>query len=215
MSVTSTAVSTHPTVKTNTGLSNGLLGIMCFLTSEMALFGSLIFMYLYVRRAAVHWPLENCIGSICTPIAGVKPFEWQLPTVNTIILLSSGVTMHFAFQALRRGNMRAMYTLLVSTIVLGTIFLGGQVYEYHNLITGKNPLTMGANTYGATFFTLTGLHGAHVTGGIIFLLVLLIGTLKGKYNQTNTMVPHAATLYWHFVDAVWVVLFALFYLTVP
>lgn len=207
MSVISSAVSAQKPVKTNTGLSNGLLGVMCFLTSEMALFGSLIFMYLYVRRAAPHWPP--------TGFSGVKPFEWQLPTVNTVILLSSGVTMHFAFQALRRGNMRSMYTLLVSTIVLGAIFLGGQVYEYHNLITSKNPLTMSGNTYGATFFTLTGLHGAHVTGGIIFLLVLLVGTLKGRFNQGNTMVPHAATLYWHFVDAVWVVLFALFYLTVP
>ncbi len=215
MSATSEAITAHHRARTNSGLSNGLLGIMCFLTSEMALFGSLIFMYLYVRRAAVHWPLQKCAQLTCTPIPGVKPFEWQLPTVNTVILLSSGVTMHFAFQALRRGNMRAMYTLLVSTIVLGVVFLSGQAYEYHNLITSKNALTMGANTYGATFFTLTGLHGVHVTGGVIFLLVLLTGTLKGRYNQRNTMVPHAATLYWHFVDAVWVVLFALFYLTVP
>ena len=111
--------------------------------------------------------------------------------------------------------MPRMYALLVSTIILGAVFLGGQIYEYHNLLTDKNPLLMSSNTYGATFFALTGLHGAHVTGGIIFLLVLLIGTLRGKYNQGNTMVPHAATLYWHFVDAVWVVLFALFYLTVP
>ncbi len=207
MSTTSTEISKHHAVRTNTGFSNGLLGVMCFLSSEMALFGSLIFMYLYERRAAPHWPPTN--------FPGVKPFEWQLPTVNTVILLSSGVTMHFAFQALRRANMRAMYTLLVTTIILGAIFIGGQAYEYHNLLTGNNALTMSGNTYGATFFTLTGLHGAHVTGGIIFLLVLLTGTLKGKYHQRNTMVPHAATLYWHFVDAVWVVLFALFYLTVP
>ena len=207
MSTTGTEISTRRAVKTNTGLSNGLLGIMCFLTSEMALFGSLIFMYLYVRRASHGWPPPG--------FTGATPFEWQLPTINTIILLSSGVTMHFAFQALRRGRMGSMYTLLVTTIVLGSIFLGGQVYEYTNLLTRANPLTMGGSTYGATFFMLTGLHGAHVTGGIIFLIVLLIGTIKGRFGQKSTMVPHAATLYWHFVDAVWVVLFALFYLTVP
>jgi cytochrome c oxidase subunit 3 len=216
MSATSSVVTTHRhTAKTNTGLSNGLIGVMCFLTSEMALFGSLIFMYLYVRRAAPHWPPLNCTPHGCYLIPGVEAFEWQLPTVNTVVLLSSGVTMHFAYQALRRGSMRSMYVLLLSTIVLGAFFLGGQAYEYHHLLTGKNALTMSGNAYGATFFTLTGLHGLHVTGGIIFLLVLLFGTIRGQFSRRNTMVPHAATLYWHFVDAVWVVLFALFYLTVP
>jgi cytochrome c oxidase subunit 3 len=202
MSVTSPALPAHQKVKTNTGLSNGLLGVMCFLTSEMALFGSLIFMYLYVRRAAPIWP----------PL-GFAAFGWQLPTVNTVVLLSSGVTMHFSYQALRRGNMRLMYALLGVTILLGSAFLGGQAYEYLNLINNDH-LTMAKGIYGATFFMLTGLHGAHVTGGIIFLFVLLVGTLRGKFTRTS-MVPHAATLYWHFVDAVWVVLFALFYLTVP
>jgi cytochrome c oxidase subunit III len=197
------------TAKTNTGLSNGLLGVMCFLVSEMALFGSLIFMYLYVRRASLQWPPQNPPG-----LDLFKPFPWQLATVNTVVLLSSGVTMHFAFQALRRGNMRMLYTLLITTIVLGALFLGGQAYEYTNLIYVDH-LTMAVGTYGSTFFMLTGLHGAHVTGGVIFLLVLLIGTVRGKFNQSHTMVPHAATLYWHFVDAIWVVLFALFYLTVP
>jgi cytochrome c oxidase subunit 3 len=203
MSASSPTLPARQRAKTNTGLSNGLLGVMFFLSSEMVLFGSLIFMYLYVRRASPIWPP-----------AGFHHFGWQLPTVNTVVLLSSGVTMHFAFQSLRRGNRRAMVTLLVTTIVLGLVFLGGQAYEYTNLI-GNEHLTMAGGTYGATFYTLTGLHGAHVTGGIIFLLVLLSGTLQGRFGQGSTMVPHAATLYWHFVDAVWVVLFALFYLTVP
>jgi cytochrome c oxidase subunit 3 len=203
MSATSPALPAKHRANTNTGLSNGLIGVMCFLTSEMALFGTLIFMYLYTRRAAPLWPPP-----------GFKNFGWQLPTVNTVILLSSGVTMHFAFQALRRGDVSRMLSLLVLTIVLGVTFLGGQVYEYNNLINNEH-LTMAVNIYGASFFMLTGLHGAHVTGGVIFLLVLLFGTVRGKYTKDNTMVPHAATLYWHFVDAVWVVLFALFYLTVP
>jgi heme/copper-type cytochrome/quinol oxidase subunit 3 len=206
MSAGTTAVTPHARPNTNTGLSNGVLGIMCFLTSEMALFGSLIFMYLYVRRAAPVWP---------PLIPGLhkyyERFDWHLPTVNTVVLLSSGVTMHFAYQALRKGNTRRMLFLLVVTIILGIGFLGGQAYEYKHV----TDVAFNTQAYGATFFMLTGLHGAHVTGGVIFLLVVLVGTLRGKYTQKHDIVVHAATLYWHFVDAVWVVLFALFYLTVP
>jgi len=210
MSTASTVVPTHPRPNTNTGLSNGFIGIMCFLTSEMALFGSLIFMYLYVRRAAPVWP--PLIPGLAHGVHQYyERFDWHLPTVNTVVLLSSGVTMHFAYQALRRGNIQRTLFLLVVTIILGIGFLSGQAYEYKHL----KDVAFSTQTYGATFFLLTGLHGAHVTGGVIFLLTVLIGTLRGKINQGNDMVFHAATLYWHFVDAVWVVLFALFYLTVP
>jgi cytochrome c oxidase subunit 3 len=188
----------HP--QTNTGLPNGVLGIAAFLTSEMTLFGSLIFAYLYLRRAAPVWPPKGWIH-----------FEWQLPLVNTVVLLSSGVFMHFAYQALRAGNVRRTITLLVITIILGVLFLSGQVYEYKHVQAG---LALNSTIFGATFFTLTGLHGLHVTIGVIFLLIVLVNTMRGKYTQQNDMVVHAATLYWHFVDAVWVVLFALFYLTV-
>lgn len=202
MGTTSHAVeAAHTPHRTNTGLSNGLLGIMCFLTSEMALFGSLIFGYLYARRASPQWPPR--------PFEHLH-FEWQLPTVNTVVLLSSGVTMHFAYHALRRGNVRQMLTLLVITIVLGVLFLSGQAYEYKHI----EHLAINNSIYGATFFTLTGLHGLHVSGGVVFLLITLLGTLRGRFTQQNSMVVHAATLYWHFVDAMWVVLFALFYLTV-
>jgi len=210
MSAGSAVVPTHKKAQTNTGLSNGFLGIMCFLTSEMALFGSLIFMYLYVRRAAPVWP-PLIPGLAHGAHQYYERFNWPLPTANTVVLLSSGVTMHFAYQALRRGNTQRTLVLLVVTVILGIAFLSGQVYEYKNL----KDVAFSAQTYGSTFFLLTGLHGAHVTGGVIFLLTVLIGTLKGKFHQGNDMVFHAATLYWHFVDAVWVVLFALFYITVP
>ncbi|MGH2346130.1 MAG: cytochrome c oxidase subunit 3 [Chloroflexota bacterium] len=206
MSAGTTAITPHERPNTNTGVSNGVLGIMCFLTSEMALFGSLIFMYLYTRRAAPVWP-----PLIPGTHTFFERFDWRLPTVNTIVLLSSGVTMHFAYQALRRGDTRRMLFLLIVTIVLGVGFLSGQAYEYLHVVDVR----FSSDTYGSTFFLLTGLHGIHVTGGVIFLLVVLIGTLRGKYTQQNDMVVHASTLYWHFVDAVWVVLFALFYLTVP
>lgn len=211
MSTTSHAVEAasghgHPKPQTNTGFSNGLIGIMCFLVSEMGLFGSLIFAYLYVRRASPHWP--PYIPGTTTQF---DSFEWQLPTVNTVVLLSSGVTMHFAYQAFRRGKMDRMLQLLIVTIILGASFLGGQVYEYIHV---KQHLAINTSSYGATFFMLTGLHGFHVTLGVIFLLTALIGTLKGNVRPPASMPLHAVTLYWHFVDAVWVVLFALFYLTV-
>lgn len=206
MSAGTTAVTAHTRPNTNTGLSNGFLGVLCFLVNEMALFGTLIFMYLYARRAAPVWP---------PLIPGMhkyyERFDWPLPTINTVVLLSSGVTMHFAYQALRRGDTRRMLVLLTLTIILGVGFLSGQAYEYKHLVD----VNFTTQIYGATFFMLTGLHGLHVTGGVIFLLVVYAGTLRGKYTQKNDMVVHAATLYWHFVDAVWIVLFALFYVTVP
>ena len=196
----------HPRPKTNTGFSNGIIGIMCFLVSEMALFGSLIFGYLYVRRASPHWP--PYIPGTSTQF---DSFEWQLPTINTVVLLSSGVTMHFAYHAFRRGKLDRMIQLLVLTIVLGAGFVSGQVYEYIHV---KQHLAFNTSSYGATFFMLTGLHGFHVTLGVIFLITALVATLKGKISPPASMPLHAVTLYWHFVDAVWVVLFALFYLTV-
>ena len=206
MSATTEAVhGHHPSARTNTGVSNGVLGVLCFLVNEMALFGSLIFMYLYARRASPIWP-----PYVPGTHTHYEFFALQLPTINTIVLLSSGVTMHFCFQALKRGDMRRMLTLLVLTLILGLGFLGGQAYEYKHLLD----VNMTSNIFGATFFTLTGLHGLHVSGGVVFLLIILFGTLRGKYNKNNIMVPHAATLYWHFVDAVWVVLYAMFYLSV-
>lgn len=187
----------HP--PTNTGLRNGVIGVATFLCSEMTLFGSLIFMYLYIRRAATVWPPP-----------GFNRFDWHLATVNTVVLLSSGVTMHFAYQALRKGHTSTTIKLIIITIVLGVTFLSGQVYEYKNVQAG---LSLSHNTFGATFFTLTGLHGLHVSLGVVFLLIVLFNTIKGRYTKENDIVVNAATLYWHFVDAVWVVLFALFYLT--
>lgn len=214
MNAVSTADHAHHPVRTNTGLMNGLLGMMAFLSSEMGLFGTLIFMALYERRSAARIP--GCPSAWPTCIPGThKVYEFfgsdlALPTINTVVLLSSGVTMHFAYQALRRGNMERMLGLLLVTIVLGIGFLGGQAWEYIHVVD----VSLTTNIYGATFFTLTGLHGLHVTGGVLFLLFILFGLRRGKYNQRNYMVPHAATLYWHFVDAVWVVLYSLFYLTV-
>ena len=212
MDAVSTTIHSHHHARTNTGLLNGLLGVMCFLISEMGLFGTLIFMALYERRSAHAVPGCASVWPTCIP-GTHTPYEFYdltLPTINTIVLLSSGVTMHFAYQALRRGNRSRMLSLLIVTIILGIGFLSGQAWEYKHVVD----VNLTTNVFGATFFTLTGLHGLHVTGGVCFLLFILFGLSRGKYSKDNYMVPHAATLYWHFVDAVWVVLYSLFYLTV-
>ncbi len=176
--------------------SNEFLGVAFFLCSELVLFSSLIFAYLYLKRVSPVWPP-----------AGEDRLEIGYPFINTIILISSGVTQHLAHGAIRRGQQTRYLVLLAVTIVLGSAFIGGQIYEYHGLHTALN-----RDTFGGTFFTLTGLHGAHVTGGILFLIWVFIRSLRGKYNRYHHFAVEAGTLYWHFVDAIWVVLFALFYL---
>ncbi len=177
-------------------MSNGMLGMIFFLCSEAVLFGALIFAYLYLRRVGPSWPPH-----------GETRLEIGYPFINTIILISSGVVQHFAHGAIRRGQMSRYLLLQIIAIVLGAWFVGGQAFEYAHLNTAIN-----RDSFGATFFTLTGLHGAHVSIGILLLIWVLVGTLRGKYNQYKHFPVEAATLYWHFVDAIWVVLFSLFYL---
>ncbi len=180
----------------NTRFSNGLLGVIFFLCSEVALFGALIFAYLYLRRTAAVWPPP-----------GIPKLEVVLPAVNTVILIISGFWCHFADTAIAKGNTRRFLLLLALTILFGAAFLGGQAYEYAHLKTAINH-----DIFGATFFTLTGLHGAHVTLGVLALIVVFILGLRGRWTPDHHFAVHGVTIYWHFVDVVWVLLFAIFYL---
>ncbi|GAC1427538.1 MAG: cytochrome c oxidase subunit 3 [Chloroflexota bacterium] len=183
-------------------ISNGLLGMIFFLSSEAVIFSSLIFAYLYLRRVHPLWP-----PLVPGTHLQEKRLEIGYPFINTIILISSGVTQHFAHGAIRRGNMPRFIGLSIATILLGSWFVGGQIWEYKHLETAID-----RDPFGGTFFTLTGLHGAHVTAGVILLIVLLVASLRGKFTQYRHFPIEAGTLYWHFVDAIWVVLFSLFYL---
>ncbi len=180
----------------NTRLSNGLLGVLFFLCTEVALFGSLIFAYLYLRGFSAQWPPK-----------GISKLELALPAVNTLILIISGVWCHYADTAIARGATRRFMLLLALTIIFGATFLGGQVWEYKHLQTA-----ISHDIFGATFFTLTGLHGAHVTLGVIALLIIFILGLRGRWTRDHHFAVRGVTLYWHFVDVVWVLLFAVFYL---
>ena len=198
MSSVSTTVAAHGhrPVRRNTRFGNGFLGVIFFLCSEVALFGSLIFAYLYLRRSLGTWPPP-----------GIPRLEVVLPAINTVVLVTSGFFCHYAYTAIKHGRQRLFMVLLLLTIVFGAAFLGGQAYEYKHLQTAIN-----RDIFGATFFTLTGLHGAHVSLGVLALIAVFMLGLRGRWTRDHNFPVHGVTLYWHFVDAVWVILFAIFYL---
>ena len=135
---------------------------------------------------------------------------WGVPLLNTLILLSSGVTVTIAHHALRAGNRMQLLIWLAATIVLGALFLNFQAHEYIEAYTGLN-LTLGSGIYGSTFFMLTGFHGLHVTLGAIMLTIIWLRCLKGHFNRDHHFAFEAVAWYWHFVDVVWLGLFLFVY----
>jgi cytochrome c oxidase subunit 3 len=135
---------------------------------------------------------------------------WHLPLINTILLVSSSVTITIAHHALKKGHRGALKLWLAITVLLGLSFLTLQAEEYVHAYKELG-LTLGSGVYGATFFMLTGFHGAHVTIGSIILLVMLIRVLRGHFDAEHQFGFEAASWYWHFVDVVWVGLFVFVY----
>ncbi|HXW51935.1 MAG TPA: cytochrome c oxidase subunit 3 [Candidatus Acidoferrales bacterium] len=176
-----------------------LLGFLFFLISDCVIFGDFIFTYLYLRNASPVWPYGLGIH--------IERPDLYLASVNSIVLFGSGATMHYAMEGMRHARLRQFVWFTVATIILGSMFLGGQAWEYTHLHD-----TWSGSTFGASFFTLTGLHGFHVFIGVIFLITVLIQTLRGTYTPQRHFGLTAATLYWHFVDVIWVALFFLFYI---
>jgi len=177
-----------------------LLGFVLFLMSDVVLFSAFIFAYLYLRNSVPDWPPITTAGQL-------PRFDVAFAAVNSCVLFGSGATMHFAMESWKHLKKDAFNAWMLFTIVLGTMFLGGQAYEYHNL-----KITWAGSTMGASFFTLTGLHGFHVFVGVIYLITLMIQANKGVYTGSKYFGLTAGTLYWHFVDVIWVALFFLFYL---
>lgn len=180
-----------------------LTGFVLFLLSDCILFSSLIFAYCYLRLSAPQWP----------PLLNGHQLPWfdtSFAAFNSIVLFGSGVTMHFALENWKHLNKGKFYVWLVATIVLGLGFLGGQAHEWTGVFS--TGLTWSNSTMGSAFFCLTGLHGFHVFVGTIFLTVLGVQASKGVYTGNKYMGLTAGTLYWHFVDVIWVILFSIFYL---
>lgn len=139
-----------------------------------------------------------------------KPMgAWGLPALNTLILLTSGVTITWAHHALKAGNRKHLILGLFLTVALGYTFVGLQALEYTHAF--HDNLTLGTGIYGSTFFMLTGFHGLHVTLGAIVLTVVLFRSMKGHFTPENHFAFEAGAWYWHFVDVVWLGLFVFVY----
>lgn len=188
------------------GLSNGMLGFYLFLASEVMFFGGLFAAYFTARADAPEWPPE----SLLTPdqiAAGVElELHAALPLVATIILVISSVTMQIGVMQIRKGSQTGLIWSLFISVVLGAIFLAMQMYDYAQLHFNADD-----TVFGSTFYTLTGFHGAHVAGGAIFIAVVLIRALGGQFSARHHDAVEAASMYWHFVDVVWIALFTILY----
>ncbi|HET6598606.1 MAG TPA: cytochrome c oxidase subunit 3 [Burkholderiaceae bacterium] len=159
------------------------------------------------------WP-SAAIGVTGSPAGTIEPFTtmgpWPIPTINTALLLSSGVTLTIAHHALLAGHRVRTIAFMWLTVLLGLTFLGFQVYEYHHAYTELNlKLTSGA--YGSTFFLLTGFHGFHVFVGMLMLTFITIRLMKGHFTPQRHFGFEGAAWYWHFVDVVWLGLYIVVY----
>ena len=182
---------------TATGLDHRKLIMWIFIASETIFFAALMATYLVYRGIT---PIEE----------GLHHLNLAVASANTFILLGSSLTMVLSLQSIENGKKGRMIFFLVLTALLGLTFLGGQIFEYNELIT--NGVSFDTNQFGSTFFVLTGFHGSHVFVGVIWITSLIIRTLRGGINEQNHLAVELGGLYWHFVDLVWVVLFTIIYL---
>lgn len=156
------------------------------------------------------WPqLSNPDNKLFPPPKEVID-PWKLPLINTLLLVTSSFTVTFAHHAMKKNHRGPLKMWLALTVALGACFLVLQAYEYHEAYSELG-LTLGSGIYGATFFMLTGFHGAHVTIGAIMLSIMLIRILRGHFDAEHHFGFEAASWYWHFVDVVWIGLFIFVY----
>jgi cytochrome c oxidase subunit III len=176
--------------------SRGIVGMACLIVAESAIF--LIFVVAYVYY----------IGK---SLSGPTPAQvLELPVLGTICLLSSSITVHSAVSALRKANTRGCTLWLAATVLLGAVFLMTTAREWYHLIHDFG-LTIRTNLFGTTFYSLVGLHATHVVVGLLMLSVALALLLNGSVNERHAERLEVLSLYWHFVDGVWVVVFLVVY----
>jgi cytochrome c oxidase subunit 3/cytochrome o ubiquinol oxidase subunit 3 len=173
-------------------------GMIAFLVSETAFFGTLIVTYLNFLGKDRDGP---------TPAV----LSLRLVIVTTVCLLSSSLTVHMADRSLRGGAQSSFRLWWFATIVLGVAFLLGTAYEWYGLIT-RDHLTISRNLFGTTYYTLVGFHALHVTGGVVAMSIVLGLALRGQMTARNHVGAEVVSWYWHFVDGVWVVVFTVVYL---
>ena len=194
------------------------LGMWVFLLSEVMFFTSLIGSYVILRYAhPEHWTDPGVVLNV------------NLTAGNTFLLICSSVTMVKAFAAIQQGDQKGLQRWLLATILIGAGFVGVQVYEYialagegfvpmldsYHAVGRGNPHegpSLGGPLYGATFYAMTGFHGAHVTIGVLCLIFVYVRALNGAYTAEHLEGVEVIGLYWHFVDLVWILLFTIVYL---
>jgi len=205
------------------------LGMGWFIFSEVMFFAAFFGALFYARVLSLPWLLGEGDGVMTNLLLwndyseqwpsngpanvggdfGIIP-AFGIPALNTLLLLTSGVTVTFAHWALKNENRKGLVLWLLATVVLGFTFVGFQAYEYAHAYNDLN-LTLGSGIYGSTFFMLTGFHGFHVTMGATMLVVIMLRAMKGHFSEHNHFAFEAVAWYWHFVDVVWLGLFIFVY----
>ena len=177
---------------------NVKLAMWTFLGSECMFFGSLIATYFFYLEKSITGPLPAEIFSI------------GITSISTFVLLSSSFTMALAVDGMKSGKLGRTKLMLALTAICGTIFVGFQVCEFYHFFHAG--LALQTSLFGSTFYTMTGFHGAHVSVGVIWLLMVLALVHQGKIKPEKAVFVETVGLYWHFVDIVWIIIFTFVYL---
>ena len=192
-------------VPSSRGIDTALLGMLLFIGSELMFFAGLFGAYFNTRATALAlgqpWPpagLEDVVEPGIVPITA------------TIILVASSFVMQWGVWRIRKGDRTGMNRALALTLVMGLVFLSLQVYDYLTLVT-EHGFGINSGIYGSLFYTMTGFHGAHVFGGVVGITVILLRGVAGQFSAKHHIAVEAVSAYWHFVDIVWIALFATLY----
>jgi heme/copper-type cytochrome/quinol oxidase subunit 3 len=189
---------THHDAPTSTGLPHRKLVMWAFLGSDCMFFGALLSTYLIYHGKSTQGPYP------------LEVFSLELTTLSTFVLLMSSLTMVLTLAAIERGRLGLFRFWVGMTALIGTVFLGFQVYEFAHF--AHEGLSLQGSLFGSTFYTLTGMHGLHVSIGVIWLVSLLAYSVRGGLSAERALDVEIAGLYWHFVDVVWIVIFTVVYL---
>ncbi|MGA8780611.1 MAG: heme-copper oxidase subunit III [Terracidiphilus sp.] len=176
--------------------SRGRVAMLCLIIGESAIFTIFVVAYIYYIGRSAYGPTPQIL---------------DVPWFNTVCLLSSSITIMFAERAIEHGRIRIFAAFWALTILLGIVFLAGTAIEWKRLIYNDG-LTIRTNLFGTTFYSLVGLHATHVIVGLLMLSLVMIFTLLGRVEQRHAERIQVLSLYWHFVDAVWVVVFTVVYM---
>ena len=177
--------------------SRGMVGMICLVIAESAIFIIFVVAYLYYIGKSLSGPTPRQV--------------LEIPILATVCLLSSSITIHFAVHDLRLDRVSRCAAWLAATVLLGGIFIGMTAYEWYDLIYHRG-LTVSTNLFGTTFYSLVGLHASHVIVGLIMLTLALIFALRGQVTTHHSERLEVLSIYWHFVDAVWIVVFTVVYI---